>query len=584
MVQPIRPSQFILTYGVGSILESPKGPRLIPSFNQWDINEGIFSASSTRLSNYRIEDRNAQAQLGGGEIFEIPTNSQLNVPPSQPLFRTIRFPSWALCQDHKILYQLHSDGRTDCPLCTNRHRDRQDEAIRFVRACPKGHMDDVDWHNAVHLDSPCSGDRYDWVEETGSDLKSVKIRCRTCGKEIRLLDVYYRTSLCSGRFPEENSHENCDENASVVLRSATSLRIPAIITSITIPPAALRIHTLLSQTAIGRGLLSLTNASDDPKNRLLEALKIISQSSGELDPTTIKEIEETPSEQVAQAIRDMLAPINESLSLEEVKRDEFHALREASEIGYPPQNALSPLFEVDHTSVIHIPHSSGITFRITPVKRLRVVLVQRGYRRPVRGSTYPDGTPIPLIERFHPYNGKRWYPGVSLHGEGLFIDLPEGNPRLNGERTARWYRKFRLSGNENLHPLFIWWHTLSHRLLKSLAIDSGYSSASIRERIFFSKSKPDEYSGGILLYSSQQGADGSLGGLIALGNMIDFPRILNAAQRNLYACSNDPLCSENYGEINGSACYACLFTSETSCEFRNMYLDRLLLSDQLMSS
>ena len=30
---------------------------------------------------------------------------------------------------------------------------------------------------------------------------------------------------------------------------------------------------------------------------------------------------------------------------------------------------------------------------------------------------------------------------------------------------------------EYLHPVFVWWHTLSHRLITALSVDSGYSSA-----------------------------------------------------------------------------------------------------------
>ena len=123
-------------------------------------------------------------------------------------------------------------------------------------------------------------------------------------------------------------------------------------------------------------------------------------------------------------------------------------------------------------------------------------------------------------------------------------------------------------------------NTFAHRLLYGLSIDSGYSSAAIRERIYFKKID-GRVTGGILLYTSQQGSDGSLGGLIALCTKDDFSRVLRAAERNLGSCSNDPLCSEHLERNNGAACYACLLVSETSCEFHNSYLDRLLLSESL---
>ncbi len=588
MGQAIRPSQFILSYGVGSIIEAPNGPRLIPIFEKWDLSRTVFSGSGSTVTRFRIEDRNASAQLNGGEIFEIPTNPQFDLPTAQPLFRTIRFPRWALCQRHRILYRLGSQGRSGCPSCGGRVGDAQDEAIRFVRACPNGHLDDVDWRGTVHGGRPCPGDTFDWVEETGSDLKSVRIRCRTCGAEASLQDIYYRTSKCSGYFPEEGGTEPCDEEASVILRSATSLRIPEVITSITIPPPALRIHILLSQPAIGKGLLSLAASSNDPKGDLLRNLKTIAASRpDQIDPATIAEIERIPEDEVEKAINDLLAPAGGNKSMEQVKDEEFTALQDAAEHGYPPRPSTGPLFEVDRNAVVRLTHSSGLVFRVTPVKRLRVVMVQRGYRRPVRGPTYPDGRPIRLVETFYMKDGIRWYPGVALQGEGIFIDLPNGNPIFNEQRASLWFDRERgAHGTPEAYmynPLFVWWHTLAHRLIYGLSIDSGYSSAAIRERVYFrERTRTRESSGGVLLYTSQQGSDGSLGGLIALCGQSEFSRVMAAAERNLNACSNDPLCSEHLERNNGAACYACLLVSETSCEFHNTYLDRLLLAGSLL--
>lgn len=585
MGQPIRPSQFILSYGVGSIIEAPRGPRLVPIFDKWDLTRTVFSGSGSTITKFRIEDRNARAQLNGGEIFEIPTNPQFDLTTTQSLFRTFRFPKWALCQQHRILYQLDLVGRSRCPLCKSKLRDSQDEAIRFVRACPNGHLDDVDWRGTIHGGKPCPGDLFDWVEETGSDLKSVRIRCRACRAEVSLQDVYYRTYSCSGYFPEEGKSESCDERASVVLRSATSLRIPEVITSLTIPRPALRVHLLLSQPAIGKGLLSLAASGGDPKNDLLRNLKIIATNMpDQIDPATISEIEKLPAEEVKDAIADLLVSSEVQKSPQEVKDEEFTALQDAAEHGYPLKPSTGPLFEVDKSAVMPFPHLSGLVFRITPVKRLRVVLVQRGYRRPVRGPTYADGRSIRVIDTAYIRQGVRWYPGVAMQGEGIFIDLPDCPPSFS-KRAKLWLdrEKEETATPESalLNPLFVWWHTLAHRIIYGLSIDSGYASAAIRERIYFRKREDGRSSGGILLYTSQQGSDGSLGGLIALCTKDDFSRVMGAAERNLSSCSNDPLCSQHLERNNGSACYACLLISETSCEFHNSYLDRLLLSESL---
>jgi hypothetical protein len=124
---------------------------------------------------------------------------------------------------------------------------------------------------------------------------------------------------------------------------------------------------------------------------------------------------------------------------------------------------------------------------------------------------------------------------------------------------------------------------LSHRLINALAVDSGYSSASVRERVYVNIDPATGIAtGGVLLYTAQPGGDGTLGGLIAL--VPEFERVLDSAFRTLDSCSNDPLCGEEEfasGKYNGAACYACALVSETSCEYRNMRLDRNLLRENL---
>jgi hypothetical protein len=208
-----------------------------------------------------------------------------------------------------------------------------------------------------------------------------------------------------------------------------------------------------------------------------------------------------------------------------------------------------------------------------------MVLVQTGYRR-VEPQT---GEVVPTV---FGWSGVDWYPGIELFGEGLFLDLADHEMALIGARAAVWSVRFERARRTDpeaagpLHPLHVWWHTLSHRLLRSLSVDSGYSSAAIRERVYLSTEAGGSMRGGLLLYTVQPGGDGTLGGLIALADRFDA--VLASALRDVGDCSNDPLCSEAAeGGATGAACYSCLLASETSCEFRNLTLDRLLLLENL---
>ena len=179
------------------------------------------------------------------------------------------------------------------------------------------------------------------------------------------------------------------------------------------------------------------------------------------------------------------------------------------------------------------------------------------------------------------HGGRRWYPGVELFGEGIFIDLDGVPAALAGPREQAWQQKFAADPTQTLnHPVHVWWHSLSHRLLTALSVDSGYSSTAIRERTYLVPDSNGVPHGGVLLYTVQPGGDGTLGGLMAL--VPQFRSVLDSALRELATCSNDPLCAEATASgADGAACYSCLLFSETSCEHRNRGLDRLLLLESL---
>lgn len=574
--QAIRPSQFILTYGVGSILETPSGPRIILEYKDWGTIFGRPDTSVQLSSRFEIKDANVSALLGGGRIFRLPTNADMQMPDDRVLFRTGLFPRWGLCQDHRILYELTPRGTTRCPRC-DPGKESQHEAIRFVRACPRGHLDDVDWKGTIHQKNKnCNGALFDWIE-TGSTLKDIRLECRACGESATLQDIYYRTSACSGLFPESGLKELCDEQAWVILRNASNLRIPEVVSALTIPPKTSPLHRILENPRI---LPILAAELSWTKSKLLSRLKTAARSIPDINPIIISEIENAPESEVLSAIQDVLELPKPQITQQDVKTKEFHALRNAAVYGAPPRPTSQPHdFEVDKEAVVSAPLSSNLTLRVTPVKRLRVVIAQKGYRRPVRGPTSI------VVETFYNNVPDRWYVGVELYGEGVFIDLaPSQVLDLRESEIAKiWLNEFTNQKNYLFHPVFVWWHTLSHRLITALSIDSGYSSASIRERVYimFDADNANVY-GGVLLYTSQHGGDGSLGGLIAL--VPKFTRVISAALRNIDSCSNDPLCSEqrlNTGRLNGAACYACLLVSETSCEFGNSYLDRNLLRESV---
>ena len=133
-----------------------------------------------------------------------------------------------------------------------------------------------------------------------------------------------------------------------------------------------------------------------------------------------------------------------------------------------------------------------------------------------------------------------------------------------------------------MDPGYFLIHTLSHLLIRQLIFDSGYSTASLRERIYVDKrGSVPRY--GTLIYTAAGDSEGTLGGLVALAEGKKFSELLQGALEAARWCSTDPVCLELGGQGQGpelcnlAACHACALLPETSCEDMNKFLDRALL-------
>lgn len=569
--QELRPSQFITTYGPGSLLETRSGPVILKTMDE------LFRRRGKDPQDFVIrESRLSRSVLNGARVVRLPTNAELEEPSDEPIYPTTPFPAWALCTQHgrdQVLYQAEHG----CPLCGSMpHYERRQkagrEAIRFVASCPEGHLDDVNWHQVVHGKAGgCKPNHYLW-HGGGRSLKHVEIQCPQCKVRTNFGTAYSRPWPCSGRFPEQGPRSSgCSERARIFQRGASNLRMPVVRSALTILDLPAPLFNVLKDTRI------ITMA------KVLKSLNMLNEPTFQvqLDPLGLPEatrlmLIQTPWQDLEQAIHQILN--EESGTGVPLRDEEFDRLVQAATYGAPAVQPLKrwgpPLFEVVLQDVTRFwGPAHRLRFRVTPVSRLHMVMVQTGYQR-----VNQTGNTVPCSFQF---DGQEWYPGIELFGEGLFIDL-EGVPlNLQGSRFDEWAKRSTTMDVERpVHPDHVWWHTLAHRILQSLSIDSGYSSAAIRERIYLNFDSAGVPHGGVLLYTVQPGGDGTLGGLIALAS--HFDQILNSALRDIHTCSNDPLCEEGpRNGAEGAVCYSCLLASETSCEYLNLGLDRLLLVENM---
>lgn len=190
------------------------------------------------------------------------------------------------------------------------------------------------------------------------------------------------------------------------------------------------------------------------------------------------------------------------------------------------------------------------------------------------------------------------YPVVENFGEGIFFSFKEGLISAFSESNSlikkiqNQLKKLEIEshtfnkGAVDFANLMNWQmylvHTFSHLIMRELEFRCGYPTASLSERIYVSND--DKYKMyGCLIYTAE-GAEGSMGGLIAQTRPNNLNNLIKSAVKRATICNSDPLCWESEGQglfdLNFASCFSCSLVSETSCEHRNLYLDRKVLVDE----
>jgi hypothetical protein len=184
-----------------------------------------------------------------------------------------------------------------------------------------------------------------------------------------------------------------------------------------------------------------------------------------------------------------------------------------------------------------------------------------------------------------------WLPALEVYGEGIFL-------RVDEERLSEWEQRPAVRGRVGdlerrrqlsqltavlatpASPRFVLLHTLAHLLIRQLSFECGYSSASLRERLY-ARSSDERPMAGVLIYTASGDSEGTLGGLARQGEAPRLATTLLGALAAAAWCSTDPICIESTGQgmgaLNRGACHACALVAETSCTQLNSLLDRALL-------
>lgn len=619
----VRLSQLIAPFGPGSIYTDKTGtPLVVCGLDFWhksvDDVEGraddCDDLSEFVLNEPRLQDilkvdgfrrpPDYRTILRGSEP---PPNAKLCIPVQ-------RFPRWyrATKSGHLKLVQ-GSTKRIEPPPDGGRY-----QPVRFISVCDAGHLNEFPWQAwaGCECDDP---DGLVLTDQGGSELSSVRVHCTKCpagsrGRDLSGVTVKPSTEEESSALQQRGIHcpgcrpwlgesriSGCTRPLVGAMINQTNIYFARTLSALALPdleitePGAAQLASAMSKEAMlgpikAAWSINPTVAVEIAKTALNEAG--ISYEESHVKPA----LESLFQANVGLEIAGATTPAEPEHGLLSLRRAEVNVIRNG--VQKPPQSG--DLY-VRPTSIPDLlkPYLS----RISLVDRLRETRAFFGFDRLATDNSFLETKALPddiMRQLFRsPPREQTWLPAVQAHGEGIFYELREEAIDEWLHRNAAAIEKRiddqfinNLIEVRNAHPplgeatrdwaaRFVLVHTTSHCLINQLVFECGYSSASIKERLYISADGSAPMAG-VLLYTAAGDSEGTLGGLVRLGNPDRFGPLFERALNRAYWCSSDPVCSEDLGgrgarQANKAACHACSLLPETSCETINDGLDRALV-------
>lgn len=369
---------------------------------------------------------------------------------------------------------------------------------------------------------------------------------------------------CTGNHPQRPNaiKKICKKKIVPSQRGASNVYFPVTRTAISIPPWTNPINDLMAEHRRDIDLLIEVLGRDDGLNKSYEKY-----FEGKF---TRDEFNEAYN-RLEQNIKDYV----------ELKEMEYNAITHHQQVEFQHDVRYFKAEEVAIKDSLKKYFS-----RVIKLHRLREVKVLLGYSR--LEMPEPEVDDQKQVVKLKSSGPEKWLPAVEINGEGIFIEFNRAtmNEWLTNSRVAERSKKYescyeeycKQKGWENFKSRngeYVLIHTLSHMLIKEMAIQSGYSSSALHERIYSSDKMC-----GLLIYTGAADKEGSLGGLVELGSMEKLIPLLKGALENGLTCTTDPECfmkNPTTDRINGAACHSCTMISETACENGNRLLDRALV-------
>lgn len=635
--KPIRTGQLIAPFGPGSLYTDRRGiPHVVCGLDYWYMRydpSGRMTACSDVAEFEILESR--LSELLHVDRFRAPPDYRPvrkggTPPPNAALaIPALRFPVW---YRHTGTGEMRRFSPESARLPSAKGGRWQ--PVRFVSVCAGGHLNEFPWQEWIGC--TCSGQSgLRIIDRGGADLASIRVQCTTCppgsdgarGKslsgttsppdkqgdsdraESRKGRSAFETAgiACPGERPwlgPGAEQCNCPHPLVGALINQTNLYFPRTVAAILLPEMNMDDEAARARTELAKDQAYCTARKlewkllgESSHARLAEeAQRYLAGRGQDFSVMAVHDALRSLFEPRFEVADGAAVPVAPESELQAFRRQEFNIIRQ--EVNDPER---MPDLRVIRSAIPD--ELDGIVARVNLVERLRETRAFYGFSRlepqTVPPAEMPDAAIRQLFRRPPADIMDRWLPAVTVFGEGIYLELDEERLRNWQQQNQTWLAD-RLSdsfilrlqelpqamapegvGGREWASRFLLVHTLAHILINQLVFECGYSTASLRERLYISADTAAPMAG-ILIYTSAGDSEGTMGGLVRLGQPERLGAIVRRAIGRASWCSTDPVCSENLGgqgsrQVNLAACHSCVLLPETSCETINQGLDRALL-------
>jgi len=598
------------SYGIGAMIDLPRLSVVVDGIERWGTTNARPVPEERLLAAVRHElgpqvERLLEPPLPEEEVF--------GKPPDDPVHKigvpVGIFPGWLRCPRCGLLSGhwtgvFNSKGSSTRPDdirfehegCSKRGKGRPPACVpaRFVTACRAGHLDDFPWREYVHRGrTTCDGalrffeigssletanlfvacDYGTSFSESGEGREGHQGTTDGCGARPRsMVDAFGERGdrelpRCRGRHPHlRHAEGECNQQLKTVLLGSSSSWFPRTISALSIPTGGSELEQTIQDRWDDFG-----EVEGESDLRFLRRKNSLGAATPFAD------------EEILAAIVSVRDGASGSIDTDDMKVPEWRVFTD-------PANA--PEGEDFLITEGRVPEGfEGLLDSTVLLEKVREVNALIGFTRLEAPEELihaaDDLTYAPLS-----INPPSWVPVNEVRGEGILIRFDEEavrawettvevSARLESLREANdvWRAARQLVPGEGYpghrHVLV---HSFAHMIMRELALECGYSSTSIRERLYASTTEDEGPMAGLLIYTAAPDSEGTLGGLVRLGDHQTLGRLIQQALEHARLCAADPLCSEHDPvpdrSLHAAACHACSFAPETACEKGNRFLDR----------